>query len=49
MTARLTETRPRFPAICSLVAAGGSLFGHRRQHLADVRGQEVVHLVALRD
>lgn len=37
-----------FPAFCSLVVAPGrSLFGHRRQHLADVRGQEVVHLVAL--
>lgn len=36
-----------FPAVCSLaVASGGSLFGHGRQHLADVRGQEVVHFVA---
>lgn len=33
---------------CSLaVAAGTPLFGHGRQHLADVGGQEVVHLVAL--
>lgn len=38
-----------FPAVCSLaVAPGGSLFGHGRQHLADVRGQEVVHFVALK-
>lgn len=29
-------------------AAGRPLFGHGRQHLADVRGQEVVHFVALR-
>lgn len=36
-----------FPAFCSLaVAPGRSLFCHRRQHLADVRGQEVVHFVA---
>lgn len=36
-----------FPAVCSLVVApGGSLFGHCCQHLADVRGQEVVHFVA---
>ena len=36
--------------MCSLaVAPGGSLFGHRRQHLADVGGQEVVHLVALKE
>lgn len=35
------------PAFRSLVAAPGrSLFGHRRQHLADVRGQEVIHFVA---
>lgn len=39
-----------FPAFCSLaVAPERSLFGHRRQHLADVRGQEVVHFVALMD
>ncbi len=41
------ELFDEFPAVCSLVAAGGSLFGHGRQHLADVRGQEVVHFVAL--
>lgn len=35
----------------SFAAAPGraSLFGHGRQHLADVRGQEVVHFVALRE
>lgn len=37
------------PARRSLAAAPGRpLFGHGRQHLADVRGQEVVHFVALR-
>lgn len=37
-----------FPAGRSLAAAPRrSLFGHRRQHLADVGGQEVVHFVAL--
>lgn len=40
-----------FLAVRSLAAAAPgrtSLFGHGRQHLADVRGQEVVHFVALR-
>lgn len=38
-----------FPAARSLaVASGRSLFGHGRQHLAYVRGQQVVHFVALK-
>lgn len=35
--------------ILLVVATGTALFGHGREHLADVRGQEVVHLVALRE
>lgn len=39
----------QFTVVCSLaVAPGCSLFGHGRQHLADIRGQEVVHFVALK-
>lgn len=42
-------TRSR-PAVGSLAAAPRrSLFGHGGQHLADVRGQQVVHFVALKE
>lgn len=38
-----------FPHVCLLaVSPGAPLFGHGREHLADVRGQEVVHFVALK-
>lgn len=42
---RMTERDHR---ISLAVAPGCSLFGHGRQHLADVGGQEVVHFVALK-
>lgn len=47
-TQDVLQLNVEFPAGRSLAAAPRrSLFGHRRQHLADVGGQEVVHFVAL--
>lgn len=47
-TQDVVQLNVEFPVGRSLAAAPRrSLFGHRRQHLADVGGQEVVHFVAL--
>lgn len=47
-TCDVAQLPVEFPARRSLAATPRcSLFGHRRQHLADVGGQQVVHLVAL--
>lgn len=47
-TQDLVQLDVELQAVCSLAAAPRrSLFGHRRQHLADVGGQKVVHFVAL--
>jgi hypothetical protein len=35
------------PTHCSLATPGASLFAHGSKHLANVRSQEVIHLVAL--